>query len=135
MKILKRCGIGFLSGCLFAFITFVLISPAMRSGLIGIVLWGIQGTIFVVCWDLVNIIVKSFHKNTLVFCAIKGGISGVGASFLSTFISLQSYHQYQLPESAALNSLYFDLSLFTLGCLCFGAVIGMTFNKCGSGQA
>jgi hypothetical protein len=101
----------------------------MRNHPMGIILWGIQGFVFVLFWDLVGLIPIKLIKGNRLYFAIRGGVSGFGASSLSIIISLLGLKADKVADSIMWGKLYFDLILYATGVVFLGIIIGLIMSN------
>lgn len=101
----------------------------MRHNIAGVILWGIQGFIFVLTWDIIDALQKNIIKKYNIIPAVHGAVSGLVASSLSIIISILGLHADSVVNPEIWKSLFADLILYALGCSCLGIAFGLVMYK------
>jgi hypothetical protein len=132
MRIVKILSLGALSGLLYAFVSFYLITPYLRDNLAAIGFFGLQGFLFSLAYMCaMSVTAKCFQKekvsHKLRLNIAIGGISGV---FSGSFNIAVTYYSAIVSFTGTVTSelhktIISELVHYLFGCILIGCAIGI----------
>jgi hypothetical protein len=133
VNVIKGGLFGLIGGFVYAFISFYLLTPAMRTDtILSLIPWGIQGLIFGVAYVSLKLIIKKkkLEGVTLSGHIIVGAVSGLFSAVYSAFVTLYNFmiNVSGFISAEVKTSISSALLLFLIGSMFLGLIVGFVIG-------
>lgn len=131
--VFKWLFIGTIGGFLYGFTSFFLITACLRDNIGAIIFYGLQGSLFVMAYLLLNkILIKflNYRNNTIsnIFIGIVSGLLSGSYNVIVTYYNLFE----SSPRNAAINfyrQITLELLYYLMGCILLGSIVGYLIGR------